>query len=57
MHVPYLASIPVYLMLQLLQKAFQARMVFTVGTSVTTGAQNAVVWNDIHHKTNISGGQ
>ena len=42
--------------LQLLHKAFEARMTFTVGTSVTSGAQNVVVWNDIHHKTNITGG-
>jgi deltex-like protein len=42
--------------LQLLHKAFEARMIFTVGTSVTSGAQNVVVWNDIHHKTNITGG-
>jgi deltex-like protein len=39
--------------LQLLQKAFQARMTFTIGTSVTTGDQNVVVWNDIHHKTSM----
>jgi deltex-like protein len=42
--------------LQLLQKAFQARMTFTIGTSVTTGDQNTVVWNDIHHKTIMHGG-
>ncbi|VDM78494.1 unnamed protein product, partial [Strongylus vulgaris] len=27
-----------------------------VGDSITTGARNTVVWNNIHHKTNISGG-
>ncbi|KAJ7374765.1 hypothetical protein OS493_005113 [Desmophyllum pertusum] len=42
--------------LQLLRRAFDARLVFTVGTSVTTGRQNQVTWNDIHHKTNVSGG-
>ena len=42
--------------LQLLRRAFDARLVFTVGTSVTTGRQNQVTWNDIHHKTNMSGG-
>lgn len=26
-------------------------MTFTVGTSVTTGVTNTVVWNEIHHKT------
>ena len=42
--------------LQLLRRAFDARLVFTVGTSVTTGRQNQITWNDIHHKTNVSGG-
>ena len=27
-----------------------------MGTSVTTGQKNTVVWNGIHHKTNLSGG-
>jgi len=27
-----------------------------VGTSVTTGKQNTVVWNGIHHKTSLGGG-
>ena len=39
-----------------LRKAFDARLIFTVGTSHTSGATNVVVWNDIHHKTSISGG-
>ena len=42
--------------LQLLRRAFDARLVFTVGTSNTTGLSNQVIWNDIHHKTCISGG-
>ena len=42
--------------LQLLRRAFDARLVFTVGTSNTTGLSNQVIWNDIHHKTSISGG-
>ncbi|XP_068450021.1 E3 ubiquitin-protein ligase DTX3L isoform X2 [Clinocottus analis] len=42
--------------LQLLKKAFEQRLIFTVGTSVTTGMENQVTWNDIHHKTNHSGG-
>ncbi|KAL6464716.1 hypothetical protein MHYP_G00270330 [Metynnis hypsauchen] len=42
--------------LKLLQKAFDQKLIFTVGTSTTTGAQNAVIWNDVHHKTNVSGG-
>ena len=41
---------------RLLRRAFDARLIFTVGTSHTTGATNAVVWNDIHHKTSTSGG-
>ena len=27
-----------------------------VGTSLTTGAQNTVVWSGIHHKTSMHGG-
>jgi deltex-like protein len=42
--------------LKLFQKAFEARMIFTIGTSITSGLQNVVVWNDIHHKTSITGG-
>ncbi|XP_035673946.1 uncharacterized protein LOC118414188 isoform X3 [Branchiostoma floridae] len=41
---------------QLLKRAFDNRLVFTVGTSVTTGATDTVVWNDIHHKTRVYGG-
>lgn len=41
--------------LRLLKIAFDRRLCFTVGTSVTTGQQNAIVWN-IHHKTSICGG-
>ncbi|XP_033126434.1 uncharacterized protein LOC117124335 [Anneissia japonica] len=40
----------------LLRKAFDARLIFTIGTSVTTGASDSVTWNDIHHKTSVSGG-
>ena len=40
----------------LLKKAFEARMIFTVGTSATTGKTNRIVWNDIHHKTSMFGG-
>ncbi|XP_077060653.1 E3 ubiquitin-protein ligase DTX3L-like isoform X3 [Siphateles boraxobius] len=42
--------------LSLLQRAFNQKLIFTVGKSTTTGLENAVTWNDIHHKTNISGG-
>ncbi|XP_058229904.1 E3 ubiquitin-protein ligase DTX3L-like isoform X3 [Hemibagrus wyckioides] len=42
--------------LTLLQRAFDQKLIFTVGISRTTGADNVVIWNDIHHKTNIHGG-
>jgi len=42
--------------LLLLQKAFNDQHIFTVGKSTTSGRENVVTWNDIHHKTNISGG-
>jgi Deltex C-terminal domain len=40
---------------QLLKQAFDAGLIFTVGRSITTGADNMVVWNDIHHKTSFTG--
>lgn len=42
--------------LSLLKTAWDRRLVFTVGTSVTTGQSNCVIWNGIHHKTSTSGG-
>ncbi|XP_072920486.1 E3 ubiquitin-protein ligase DTX3L [Hemitrygon akajei] len=42
--------------LKLLQRAFNQRLIFTVGTSSTTGRSNVVTWNDIHHKTSAFGG-
>ena len=39
-----------------MKKAFDRKLIFTVGRSVTTGHDNRVVWNGIHHKTNLSGG-
>ncbi|CAL8401602.1 unnamed protein product [Arctogadus glacialis] len=42
--------------LRLLRRAFDKRLIFTVGTSRTSGSEDQVTWNDIHHKTNISGG-
>nr|XP_032801845.1 E3 ubiquitin-protein ligase DTX3L-like [Petromyzon marinus]XP_032801846.1 E3 ubiquitin-protein ligase DTX3L-like [Petromyzon marinus] len=42
--------------LQLLKRAFKQRLIFTVGVSRTTGIDNIVTWNDIHHKTSIRGG-
>ncbi|XP_048838683.1 probable E3 ubiquitin-protein ligase DTX3 [Brienomyrus brachyistius] len=40
----------------LLQRAFEQRLIFTVGQSSTTGRRNVVTWNDIHHKTSRDGG-
>lgn len=37
--------------LKLLKEAWRRRLVFTIGTSSTTGEQDTVVWNEIHHKT------
>ena len=42
--------------LKLLRKAFDQKLTFTIGRSSTSGADNVVIWNDIHHKTNITGG-
>ncbi|XP_036416500.1 uncharacterized protein LOC118800395 [Colossoma macropomum] len=42
--------------LRLLKRAFDQKLIFTVGTSITTGEENTIIWNDIHHKTNTSGG-
>ncbi|XP_061583518.1 uncharacterized protein LOC133448726 isoform X2 [Cololabis saira] len=42
--------------LKLLKKAFDQKLIFTVGESRMTGDKNTVTWNDIHHKTSIYGG-
>jgi len=42
--------------LRLLKRAFDAGLTFTVGTSLTTGQSNTVVWSGLHHKSTISGG-
>ena len=36
--------------------AFERRLPFLVGTSLTTGQQNTVVWAGIHHKSTMGGG-
>jgi deltex len=36
--------------LELLNLCFEYKSVFTIGTSVTTGAADCVVWNGVHHK-------
>ena len=40
--------------LKLLRKAWDRKLTFTIGTSVTSGASDTVVWNEIHHKTESS---
>lgn len=42
--------------LTLLRKAFDQKLIFTVGDSRVTGATNVTTWNDIHHKTSRRGG-
>lgn len=42
--------------LQLLQVAFDRRLLFTIGQSATTGLNNVITWNDVHHKTSMGGG-
>lgn len=42
--------------LGLLRRAFEQRLIFTIGTSMTTGMHNVITWNDIHHKTSLWGG-
>ncbi|XP_060577173.1 probable E3 ubiquitin-protein ligase DTX3 [Ruditapes philippinarum] len=42
--------------LSLLKRAFDRRLIFTIGESRTTGKEGVVTWNDIHHKTRPIGG-
>ena len=42
--------------LKLLRKAFDQKLTFTIGRSSTTGQNNVITWNDIHHKTSTTGG-
>lgn len=44
------------MVLDLLRQAFDQRLIFTVGRSTTSGRNNVVTWNDIHHKTSTHGG-
>jgi len=39
--------------LQLLVKAFRRRLIFTIGRSLTSGQDDCVIWNGIHHKTRV----
>lgn len=40
---------------QLLKKAFDAQLLFTIGKCQVTGEENQIVCNGIEHKTNRSG--
>ena len=43
--------------LSLLKRAFEAKLIFTVGRSVTSNKDNVIIWNnDIRHKTFRDGG-
>jgi hypothetical protein len=42
--------------LELLMKAFEQGLTFTVGTLRTTGKEGVLTWNDICHKTSRVGG-
>uniref|UniRef100_A0A4X2LVA1 E3 ubiquitin-protein ligase n=2 Tax=Vombatus ursinus TaxID=29139 RepID=A0A4X2LVA1_VOMUR len=42
--------------LLLLRRAFEQRLIFTVGQSRTSGIKDVITWNDIHHKTLQFGG-
>ncbi|KAA0717321.1 putative E3 ubiquitin-protein ligase DTX3 [Triplophysa tibetana] len=42
--------------LKLLERSFDQRLTFTIGRSSTSGRNNVVTWNDIHHKTSRTGG-
>jgi deltex len=33
--------------------AFDRRLIFTIGRSVTTGMEDVITWNEIHHKTDL----
>lgn len=44
------------IVLRKFMRAWDARLLFAVNTSITTGVSNTVVWNGIHHKTNVLGG-
>lgn len=42
--------------LQKFLRAWDARLLFRIGISLTTGKSNCVIWNGIPHKTNTIGG-
>jgi len=42
--------------LALFRTAFERKLLFTIGTSVTTGLSNQTIWNGVHQKTNLCDG-
>nr|XP_030714153.1 E3 ubiquitin-protein ligase DTX3L [Globicephala melas] len=42
--------------LHLLRRAFDQKLIFTVGDSRVLGVSDVITWNDIHHKTSRCGG-
>jgi deltex-like protein len=43
-------------LLKRLKYAFRRGLTFTIGTSLTTGRSNTVIWTSIHHKTSLNKG-
>ena len=43
--------------LGMLIEAFKRRLTFAIGTSQTTGEKDVIVWQGIHHKTSLKGGE
>ncbi|CAJ0936911.1 unnamed protein product, partial [Mesorhabditis belari] len=59
--VPFMVHTDKHIIYQILlkvtRKGFECQSsTFTVGDSITSGAQNVAVWNNIHHKTTLHGG-
>ena len=42
------------IVLQMMVTLFQRGLTFTIGRSITTGVEDCVIWNGIHHKTQIN---
>ena len=42
--------------LELFKKAWKMKLTFTVGRSLSSGENNVITWNDIHHKTSLKKG-
>jgi deltex-like protein len=42
--------------LSLLKTAWDRRLLFSVGNSITTGQRDVVTWSGVHHKTSTWGG-